>query len=92
MEEAHSVDSGRQKGEKKQRRQCSWKNDKPTKPTDVWEESSSGNNPKAFWRSYCYAAEPWPARPAGWGKEFEEEDSRPPPAGSNARGQINTLF
>lgn len=86
MEKAQLVDVGRQKRKRKQHWHSSWKNDRPTKPTDVWEESSSGNNPKAFWRSYSYAVEPWPVRPTGWGKEFEEEDSRLRPV------QVNTLL
>ena len=50
----------------------SWKNDKPTKPTDVWEESPSGNNTKGFWRSYAMPPQqPWPVKTTGWGDDSD---------------------
>ncbi|KAL5789839.1 hypothetical protein ACOSQ2_004727 [Xanthoceras sorbifolium] len=42
------------------------RNDKPRKSTYVWEEISSGNTGKAFWRSYeTSPMQPWPIMSTG---------------------------
>lgn len=67
------------KRRQKKQKQTGWKNDRPRRQTDIWEESLSGNNPKAFWRSYTAPQRqpcPWPLKATGWGPEFEEEDSK----------------
>lgn len=44
---------------------------KTSKPAYVWEENSSDNDTKAFWRSYeMPPVQPWPVMAIGGGGRF----------------------
>lgn len=58
-------------------KKISYKRDKPSKLAHIWEEISSGNNLKAFWRSYeMPLVQPWPIKTTRWEIDYSSNTSK----------------
>ena len=82
------------------RRPISWKRDKPMRPLQIWDESSTGNKTKAIMRDYTMPyVEPWPIKSLGWGNVESDtftnsfsEDKPPIPISMERPNHVNPTY